>query len=383
MTSPWDDTAIVGIGATEFSRSSGRSELRLAVEAITAALDDAGLAATDVDGLCGFDMDTNDPCTVATAMGLPPLTYFARSLYGGGGGCASVMGAAMAVATGAADVVVAFRAMNERSGVRFGTVRVAGRPTPAASLHVPYGIHTAAHGFSLNIARYMHDYGVVNADFAPVSIADRKHAATNPNAWFHGQPITLEDHQASRWIVEPALRLLDCCLESDGAVAVVVASATRARDLPQPAVRIASAAQGLSGPSMRSFYGESITAMPEVAAAARKLWGTAQLDPSDVQTAILYDHFSPMVLMQLEALGFCGPGEGKDFVAGGRIELGGELPLNPNGGQLGEAYIHGMNGLAEAVRQLRGTAVNQVPGVEHVLVTSGTGVPTSALILGR
>jgi acetyl-CoA acetyltransferase len=133
---------------------------------------------------------------------------------------------------------------------------------------------------------------------------------------------------------------------------------------------------------MRSFYGRSVTEMPEVAASARKLWGTAQIGPTDVQTAILYDHFTPMVLMQLEALGFCGPGEGKDFVAGGRIELGGELPINPNGGQLGEAYIHGMNGLAEAVRQLRGTSVNQLDGVEHVLVTSGPGVPTSALILG-
>jgi acetyl-CoA acetyltransferase len=382
VTPPWDRTAIVGLGQTEFSRDSGRSELRLAVEAITAALDDAGVSVDDVDGLCGFDMDSNDPCLVATALGLSPLTYFARSLYGGGGGCSTIMSAAMAVATGAAEVVVAFRAMNERSGVRFGTVRVSDRLTAAASLYVPYGIHTAAHGFSLNIARYMYDYGVTNANFAPVTIADRRHAATNPAAYFYGQPITLEDHQSSRWIVEPALRLLDCCLESDGAVAVVVTSKERARHLRQKPVRIAAASQGLSGPSMRAFYGHSITEMPEVAASARKLWGTAQIAPTDVQTAVLYDHFTPMVLMQLEALGFCGPGEGKDFVAGGRIELGGELPINTNGGQLGEAYIHGMNGLAEAVRQLRGTSVNQVRGVEHVLVTSGPGVPTSALVLG-
>jgi acetyl-CoA acetyltransferase len=383
MSTPWERAAIVGIGHTEFSRNSGRSELQLAVEAISSALGDAGLAEADVDGLCTFDMDSNDPCTVANALGLPGLTYFSSALYGGGGGCSTIMGAAMAVATGAADVVVAYRAMNERSGVRFGQVRHGARPVSASgSFWMPYGIITAAHGFALNAVRYMHDYGATNADFAPISLGARRHAATNPAAHFYGQPITLEDHQASRWIVEPALRLLDCCLESDGGVAVVVTSAERARNLRQPPVLIRAAAQGLLSPSMKNFYGSRISEVPESAVAARKLWGSAAMAPDDVQVAILYDHFTPMVLMQLEAFQFCGRGEAKDFIAGGRIELGGQLPVNPHGGQLGEAYIHGMNGIEEAVRQLRGTAVNQVADVEHVLVTSGPGVPTSALILG-
>jgi acetyl-CoA acetyltransferase len=384
MSTPWDKAAIVGIGATEFSNNSGRSELRLATEAILAALEDAGLTVADVDGLCTFDFDSNDPNKVAVAMGMPGITHFWASSYGGGGGCATIMSAAMAVATGAAEVVVCYRAMNERSGLRYGHPSLEGGylASPEATFTTPYGIISAAQAMTFNIVRYMHEYGATNADFANVSIADRRHAATNPKAYFYGKPITLEDHQNSRWITEPALRLLDCCLESDGAVAIVVTSAERAQDLPQPPVRIASAAQGMLSPGMRNYYRDTISEVPELAVAAGKLWSTANLTPDDVQLAILYDHFTPMVLMQLEALGFCKPGEGKDFVAGGRIELGGDLPINTHGGQLGEAYIHGMNGIAEAVRQLRGTAVNQVADVEHVVVTSGPAVPTGTLILG-
>jgi acetyl-CoA acetyltransferase len=133
---------------------------------------------------------------------------------------------------------------------------------------------------------------------------------------------------------------------------------------------------------MTSFYRDDIAALPEMKVVADELWSSSGLTPADIQTAILYDHFTPYVLMQLEEFGFCGRGEAGDFVRDGRIELGGALPLNPHGGQLGEAYIHGMNGIAEGVRQVRGTSVNQVDNVEHVLVTAGTGVPTSGLILG-
>jgi acetyl-CoA acetyltransferase len=232
--------------------------------------------------------------------------------------------------------------------------------------------------------RYMHEFGASSEDFGRVAVASRRHAATNPAAWFYGKPITLADHQASRWIVEP-LHLLDCCQESDGAVALVVVGAERARDLPQPPALIAAAAQG-SGPDqhmMTSYYRATIAGLPEAGVVARQLWEMSGLRPADVQTAILYDHFTPFVLVQLEEFGFCGCGEAKDFVRDGNLELGGRLPVNPHGGQLGEAYIHGMNGIAEAVRQIRGTAVNQIAGAEHVLVTAGTGVPTSGLILGR
>lgn len=379
--------AIVGIGQTEFSRDSGRSELRLALEAITAALADAGVDPGDVDGLVTFSIDTNDQATVARNLGVPELRFFASSLYGGGGAVATLHLAAMAVVTGAADVVVVYRALNERSGVRFGRPRGGGRRgvPPAASFHAPFGLHTPAQFVALTARRYMHVYGVDNVDFAPITVAARRHAATNPAAYFFDRPITVDDHQASRWIVEPVLRLLDCCQESDGAVALVVTGADRARDLRQPPVRIVAAAHG-AGPSpqmMTGYYDGDLTGLPDMGVVARQLWARSGLGPSDIQVANLYDHFTPFVVMQYEELGFCGRGEAKDFVAGGAVEVGGRLPLNPHGGHLGEAYIHGLNGVSEAVRQLRGTAVNQVAGVEHVLVTAGTGLPTSGAILGR
>ncbi len=379
--------AIVGIGATEFSKDSGRSELRLAVEAVRAALTDAGLAPGDVGGLVTFTMDSNAEIAVARELGISELTFFSQIGYGGGAACATVHQAAMAVTTGAADVVVCYRAMNERSGRRFGQVSVgaAAMATSAGidnSWHYPIGLSTPAGTVAMMAQRYLHVYGATSADFGAVAVADRKHAATNPNAWFYQRPITLADHQASRWITEP-LRLLDCCQESDGAVAIVVTSTERARDLRQRAAVISAAAQG-SGTdqfTMTSYYRDDMTGLPEMGIVARQLWRQSGLGPDDIRTAILYDHFTPYVLMQLEELGFCGPGEARHFIADGAIELGGRLPLNPHGGQLGEAYIHGMNGIAEAVRQLRGTSVNQVEGDGPVLVTAGTGVPTSGLIL--
>src|ERR1700689_2678018 len=228
----------------------------------------------------------------------------------------------------------------------------------------------------------MHDYGATSEDFGRITVADSRHAATTPRAWFYQRPVTLAEHQASRWIAKP-LRLLDCCQESDGAVAIVVTSMARARDLRERPAVIAAAAQG-SGPGqyiMTSYYRDDLAALPEMGVVARQLWQQAGLGPADMRTAVLYDHFTPYVLIQLEELGFCARGGPRDFLAEGAIEVGGPLPLNPHGGQLGEAYIHGMNGIAEAVRQVRGTSVNQVPGDGPVLVTAGTGVPTSGLIL--
>ncbi|MER5393285.1 lipid-transfer protein [Saccharopolyspora sp. NPDC002686] len=379
--------AVVGIGATEFSKDSGRSELQLAAEAVRAALADAGLEPSDVDGLVTFTMDTNTEVAVARELGVPELSFFSRIHYGGGAACATVQQAAMAVATGMAEVVVCYRAFNERSGNRFGQVQtaLAGAPTSTGldnSWTYPMGVATPGAQVAMFARRYMHAYGATSEDFGRVAVADRKHAATNPNAWFYQRPITLADHQASRWITEP-LRLLDCCQESDGGVAIVVTSPERARDLPNPPALVAAAAQG-SGTdqfTMTSYYREDLTALPELGVVSRQLWQQSGIGPQDVQVGILYDHFTPFVLVQLEELGFCGRGEAKDFIADGAIELGGRLPLNTHGGQLGEAYIHGMNGIAEAVRQIRRTAVNQVPDVDHVLVTAGTGVPTSGLVL--
>ncbi|HEX6340647.1 lipid-transfer protein [Umezawaea sp.] len=375
--------AVVGIGATDFSKDSGRSELGLAAEAVRDALADAGLEPSDVDGLVSFTMDTNAEIAVARELGIPELRFFSRVHYGGGAACATVQQAAMAVATGVAEVVVCYRAFNERSGHRFGQVRTAAAGSVDNSWSYPMGLGTPAAMVAMFARRYMHVHGATSEDFGRVAVVDRKHAATNPKAWFHERPITLEDHQSSRWIAEP-LRLLDCCQESDGGVAIVVTSAERARDLRRPPAVIRAAAQGSGADqfTMTSYYRDDLTGLPEMGVVATALWRQSGLGPSDVDVAVLYDHFTPFVLVQLEELGFCERGEARHFIADGMLELDGGLPLNPHGGQLGEAYVHGMNGIAEAVRQVRGTAVNQVRGVGHVLVTAGTGVPTSGLVLG-
>jgi acetyl-CoA acetyltransferase len=384
-----NQAAIVGIGATEFSKNSGRSELRLAVEAIGAALDDAGLVPSDIDGMVTFTMDHNPEIEIKRCLGGGELRFFSRIHYGGGAACAIVHQAAMAVATGVAKAVVCYRAMNERSAYRFGSGVQNMVPMPTTeSAHfgwyAPFGLLTPAAWVAMSARRYMHEFGATTEDFGRIAVIDRKHAATNPSAWFHGRPITLADHQRSRRIVDP-LRLLDCCQESDGAVAIVVTSAERARDLRCKPVVITAAAQGSGDQEemMTGYYRDDITGLPAMGVVARELYSTAGLGPNDIRVAIIYDHFTPFVLCQLEEFGFCGRGEAKDFVREGNLELDGRLPLNPHGGQLGEAYIHGTNGISEAVRQIRGTAVNQVRNVDYVLVTAGTGVPTSGLILGR
>ncbi|CAL9493456.1 lipid-transfer protein [Streptomyces albus] len=373
--------AVVGIGATEFSKNSGRSELALAVEAVRAALDDAGLAPADVDGMVTFTMDTSPEITVAQAAGIGELSFFSRVHYGGGAACATVQQAALAVATGLAETVVCYRAFNERSGRRFGSGVQQREPSAegaALGWSLPFGLLTPASWVAMAAQRYLHTYGLTPEAFGHVAVVDRKYAATNPAAYFHGRPLTLAEHAASRWIVEP-LRLLDCCQETDGGQALVVTTPERARDLRHRPAVVAAAAQGAgrAQEQMTSFYRDDLTGLPEMGVVARQLWRTSGLRPDEMDVAVLYDHFTPFVLMQLEEFGFCPRGQAADFVAEET------LPLNTHGGQLGEAYLHGMNGIAEAVRQLRGTAVNQVADCARVLVTAGTGVPTSGLVLTR
>jgi acetyl-CoA acetyltransferase len=382
-------TAIIGIGATEFSKASGRSELQLALEACTAACEDAGLPTNLVDGLVTYTMETNPENEIMRGLGIQELKHFSRIHFGGGAPCGTVELAAMAVNEGVADYVLCYRAFNERSGRRFGSGvqdQPAGATAEAAQFAwtSPYGLLTPASWVAMFASRIMHEYGVTSEDFGAVAVADRKHAATNPAAFFYGKPITLEEHQQSRWIVEP-LHLLDCCQETDGGQAILVTTVERARDLKGTPAIINAAAQGMADEQqmMRSYARESLVGLPEMGTCARQIWESSGLGPSDIQTAVIYDHFTPFVLPQLEEFGFCKPGEAKDFIAGGAIELGGRLPINTHGGQLGEAYLHGMNGIAEGVRQIRGTAVNQVDNVSNVLVTGGTGVPTSALLLGQ
>ncbi len=383
---PLNNTAIVGIGQTEFSKNSGRSEMQLAAEASLAAIRDAGLEPRDIDGLVTFVQDTNDEMQLVRSLGIEQLRWTARTPFGGGGSCATVQVAAAAVASGAANAVLIYRAFNERSGFRFGQPGTAsayagGGEAPPRSLHFSHGLDTPAKIYSLWYQRYMHRYGVRNEDLGRYVVAARKHAATNPLAWFYGRPITLEEHQASRWIVEPILRLLDCCQESDGGVALIVTTLDRARDLRQAPARIAAAAQShvMHGDTLFNYYRDDLERHPDALGSAAALWRQSELGPDNIDVAMIYENFSPIVFMTLEAYGFCGPGEAKDFIRSGAIELGGKLPVNTNGGLLGEGYIHGMNNITEAVRQVRGTAANQVAAAENVLVTVGR----SGLILSR
>ena len=378
--------AIAGIGQTEFSKDSGRSELQLAAECVKAALDDAGIGPADVDGMITFTLDNSDEIGLCRCLGVRDLSFTTRIPGGGAASAATLYQAMAAVGAGIAENVVIWRAMNERSQYRFGQPQAGGFVSPGGGTTflewcMPFGAQTPASWEALGAQRYMETYGVTNEDLGRVSVVLRKHAATNPAAWFYGRPITLEDHQQSRWIVEPVLRLLDCCQESDGGVALVVTSLERARDLRQPPVRIVGSAYSLptNVEIITNYYHGDLSFMPEAAGVAKRLYRKTGLGPRDIQVAMLYEAFTPQVLKQLEAFGFCARGEAKDFVKDGHIELGGSLPVDPNGGLIGEAYIHGMNNVAEGVRQVRGSSVNQVPKVEHVLVSSGT----AGAILGR
>ncbi|PHV66493.1 lipid-transfer protein [Williamsia muralis] len=389
MSSPLSGSAaIVGIGATEFSKNSGRSELQLACEAIVAALSDAGIDPSEVDGLSTYTAETNGEVLVARNCGLGELKFFSRIGYGGGAACATVQQAAMAVATGVAEVVVCYRAFNERSGVRYGLGQH-DRPMDstadraAYAWMTPQGLSTPAQWVAMFARRYMHEHGATSEDFGRVAVVARKHAANNREAWFYRRPITLDDHQNSRWIAEP-LHLLDCCQETDGGQALVIVSAERAATLDNRPALIKGAAQGSGRDQhmMTSYYRPDITGIPEMGLVGRQLYAQSGLGPEDIDAAILYDHFTPLVLPQLEELGFCARGEAKDFIADGNLEVGGLLPSNTHGGQIGEAYLHGVNGVAEAVRLIRGTSTNQPDTAENIIVTAGTAVPTSGLVLG-
>jgi acetyl-CoA acetyltransferase len=372
-------TAIVGIGQTEFSKNSGRSELQLAAESIKAALDDAGLTPADVDGLITFTLDGSDEVGVARCLGIPDLKYASRIPNGGAASVATIFHAMSAVASGTCDVVVVWRAMNERSQYRFGQPVMRGLiPTGGGSTFMewclPYGAQSPASWEALTAQAYMSRYGVTNADFGLVSVLLRKHAATNPAAWFYGKPITIEDHQASRWIVAPSLRLLDCCQESDGGVAVVIARADRARDLRQKPVHIRGAVTSMrfNHEIVSDYYHTKDLTHLEISDRVReRLTAATGIAPHDTQVAMIYDNFTPQIYLQLEAFGFCGRGEARDYIKDGNLELTGRSPLSPNGGHIGEGYIHGMNLITEGVRQARGTAANQVAKVENVFLASG------------
>lgn len=386
MSKSWGGagSVISGVGQTAMTLESGVSEYRLGLDAVEEALSDAGLSSADVDGLVTFDMDSTEPHYMAQGLNFERIRYVAKSYYAGGGAASAFVLAATAVATGNADCVVVYRAFNGRSTTRFGQPP----PTEGPRSYWPFTADNClvvpAHRFALGAHRALYELGINNESMAPLCVQQRAYAANNPRAVFYNKPITLDDHQSSPWICEPVLRRLDCCLETDGAAAFVITGEELAKKSSKQPVRIKAGSMGLV-PGIETpadgFISPDKKALPSTRIVAEELWRLSGLAPKDIDAAILYDHFSPFVLLQLEAFGFVGDGQSADFIKAGGIALDGDLPINMNGGQLGEGYIHGTNGMAEAVRQLRGEAVNQVDSPTNIVVSAGPGIPTSGLIL--
>ena len=372
--------AIVGIGQTEFSKAAGRSETQLASEAIVAALRDAGSTPEQVDGLVSYTIDPVEETELVRALGIPEIRWSSRVPYGGGGSQGVLLHAAAAVSSGAARVVVVYRAIKARSGALracpgerpsdIGAFRVDRRAVVFAVWRLDSGVVDRAHRNALHAHLWRHERRLRSGRRAAARLRlDESRCA------LLRKPITLDDHQASRWIAEPAIRLFDCCQETDGSVALVITAGDRARDTPAPVTIAEAATAGLFEEEIASnHYRPDLAVMDGSVALADQLFGSG-IDRSDVDVAMIYDAFRRSCSCNSKGLGFCGFGEAKEFVADGHLGPKGQLPCNTNGGLIGEGYIHGLNLTTEAVRQLRGTAVNQLDDPRTALVTaSRTGV---------
>jgi acetyl-CoA acetyltransferase len=386
-----DRAAIVGIGQTAYSKGLGRSEFDMAVEAILAACADAGIAPREIDGVVRYDMESTDEEQLLSIVG-PGLRYQASTSWGGGGSVSVLVHAAMAIAMGMASHVLVFRSRARGKHSVFGKdSRLGGRywermPERLPELnqwHVPHGLVSAFQEMAMITRRHMIEYGTTEEHFAEVAMATRRHAVRNPNAVMR-TPITLADHHGSRMISEP-LRLFDCNLETDGACALIVSSRERARDLRQPPALIHAGALNAGSNHMRlsTLLGRERDD-DGASRVGRQLWEGSGLRPSEIDAFFCYDFFTSFVIIALEDYGFCKRGEGGPFVEDqGLYFEGGRLPTNTNGGQLSEAFIHGLNNDLEAVRQIRGTSTSQVPDCDLVLLAGANTDPTGAAILRR
>jgi acetyl-CoA acetyltransferase len=376
-----DKVAIVGIGHLPFAKDIGRPISDTAVEAIQLAVEDAGLQAEDVDGMCMLEMEATHEVSIARRLGVEGLRWWSKISYGGGGSAGMVMQAAAAIAAGVATTVVCHRARNRgaKASRPWSQERVLVKDDKA--LHTPWGLIRPVDVIGMWAHRHMYEYGTKREHFGNVAIAARKHAHKNPYAMMRGRPLDMKTYLEGRVIGYP-LHLYDCCLETDGALACVVTSVERARDLRRKPALVHSAAQA-SGPNPVHLanYNNSPAMETTAAFCARLLWERSELKAKDMDCAQIYDAFTPQVVIGLEEYGFCKRGEGGPFTEGGRIEIGGELPVLTSGGGLSEAYVHGFNLIIEAVRQVRGDSYNQVPGCKATLVTGASGVATSALVL--
>ncbi len=376
-----DKTAVVGIGQTTFGKGLPDTELSLACQAVSMALDDAGVAPSEVDGIASYTMEPNREVDVARNVGFGDVTWFSQVGYGGGAGCGVVGQAAMAVATGQCSVAVAWRARKRADPTSRPWAQAQARLSDNSQWTRPFGVIRPVDEIALLTRRYMYEYGGTRDHLANIALAFRKHAARNPNSTMGHKPMTRDDYMNARWISEP-LCLFDNCLETDGALAVVVVSAERARDLKQPPAYIHSFAQGLppQHQTMTNYFTDDPLRGPAWSA-AKRMWDLSDVTPADVKVAQLYDAFSPLIVLSLEGYGFCERGEGGPFTDDGNIEWpNGRLPVNTAGGGMSEAYVHGFNLVLEGARQIRGTSTAQVEGADVSLVTSGEGVPTSAIL---
>jgi acetyl-CoA acetyltransferase len=376
-----DRVAVVGIGHLPFAKDIGRPISDTAVEAIQRALDDAGLQAEDVDGMSMLEMEKTHEVSIARRLGVRQLTWWDKISYGGGASSATIMHAAAAVASGLATTVVCHRARNRGSRASRPWSQEKELVVDDKALHTPWGLIRPVDVIGMWAHRHMHDFGTKREHFGNVAIAARKHALNNPDAMMRGRPLDMPTYLAGRVIGYP-LTLYDCCLETDGALACIVTSVERARDLRQKPVLVHAVAQA-SGPNPVHLanYNNTKEMVTTSVFCAELLWKRSALQPKDMDCAQIYDAFTPLVVTGLEDYGFCERGEGGPFTEGGRIELGGTLPVLTSGGGLSEAYVHGFNLLVEGVRQIRGTSVNQVPGCKATLVTGASGVATSAVVL--
>lgn len=384
--------AICGVGETEYYRhgASPDAEFKLALKAILAACDDAGISPKEIDGFASFSGDRNDPSRLSAALGLPELRLASMQWGGGGGGGAgAIASAAAAIHAGLATTVVVFRALAQgefgRFGQGLGYGQATDRPTISGdtALLVPYGLISPAQRHAIKVNRFMHDHGIRQEALRAIALTSHAHAQNNPRAIRYGRPLDARTYDASRWIVEP-FHLYDCCQENDGAAALILRSAEAARDMKQKPVYLLAAASG----SHYRCNAASFNA-PDLATAGFKtvvphLYEMAGLWPSDIDVVQSYEHFTGGVVMSLVEHGFFEAEEANDFLTPENLRApDGKLPLNTSGGHLAECYMHGLNLQIEGVRQLRGTSVNQVPGARTALVAAGPLVtPVSSMILG-
>lgn len=388
-----DKAAIVGLGFTDYFRRGQSVPLtptELAGNAITAAAKDAGLRIRDLDGFALYAGGLNT-AILAQSIGMPEVRFTA-TLPGGGGGSAGALGlAAAAVTSGMAEAVITVLVL-QQAGYRLGQAGGTGSPyakdaTAETDFSIPFGVVSPAHKFAMAFQRHMHLYGTTREHCAEIAISTRANAIRRSTSIMK-EDLTKDQYFASRMISDPFC-LFDYCLESDGAVAVITTSAERARDLDKPPVYIHAAAIGGEGlhspPTAWANSPDTYLASGASRQVGQRLFEGSDFRPEDIDVAQIYDHFAPMVLLQLEDYGFCGRGEAGDFVNDGRIRWpNGALPVNTHGGHLSEAYLMGMTHIREAVEQLRGTATNQVVGADTVLVTGGpASIPMSAVILRR